>query len=445
MSENFPPQNESSNNVFNPTDFIHFDPNNDGSAGEYIDLSNYLKKTGDTMSGSLLTPEMRLYGSGSKIIFNDNTEMTTAINNDSDISNLEQKTTDITYSNGITSITNIDSDIINEVSRTEINNLKNTTSNIQTQFNNITNKTNNITKTNTGDIEIKGNGNSYLQVGNVNDSIDEGGDDGASRIGIGFYTGNNVGISNNNIPSNTSTIAGHIHSNFLIGARGNSADEGLILSGQIYNYNNISTEQGPHMFINKDGKVSIGKNCRTKYTEGYKLLVEGTTKFEDNITLTANKKINNTTTTELSYLEGSNSNIQDQINNISTNNELNEVIEVRENEVIVNKCNSFNDDIIGFYDFSITDNIGFDFSQHTNNGIVSNILNVLPYTSTGGSDKDGVSFISETKDLNSKSNVGGLVPAPSVPGTQNQNFPTSANIDCSDKASLFTIDRKSVV
>ena len=327
------------------------------------ELLQYLRKAGDTMQGNLRAPELILYGESSRLTFHDGSYMTTA----SGAAANEQKLTDITYNSGTTTTTIANNTHINNLTANNINtsHLSGTTSNIQTQIDNtvtntstntsnisalqtltsqhttdisqnttniatntseinsiksvnttqstdITNiktKTDKITITAAQDVNIKGTGDTIFQVGNINDNV--GADDDVKTISVGQYTGGGVGVGAGYMPSALRGIAGPIISSFLVGARGDSDNEGLILSGDI---TRSSLSAGPHMFINRKGLTSIGVNCLTKYSEGFTLNVEGTTKLDGNITIPSGRTLNGISTTTLSYLDATSS-IQTQLNN----------------------------------------------------------------------------------------------------------------------------------
>ena len=94
MSGFYPPPNPYFEDVFNPNDYKTYEElarEND----ESIDLSNYVKKSGDVMSGYLSTPELAT----PKISFFDNTTQTTAFTLDmlNDVQSIQNTTNDIVY------------------------------------------------------------------------------------------------------------------------------------------------------------------------------------------------------------------------------------------------------------------------------------------------------------------------------------------------------------
>jgi hypothetical protein len=86
-------------NVFNEKDFNNND-NNENNDNDFIDISNYVKKTGDTMNGKLIIPELEFY---------DNSIQNTAFNNTikQNINNNTTKLSGITFINDYTEITKI--------------------------------------------------------------------------------------------------------------------------------------------------------------------------------------------------------------------------------------------------------------------------------------------------------------------------------------------------
>jgi len=86
-------------NVFNEKDFNNND-NNENNDNDIIDLSNYVKKTGDSMNGKLIIPELEFY---------DSSIQNTAFNNTikQNINNNTTKLSGINFINGYTEITKI--------------------------------------------------------------------------------------------------------------------------------------------------------------------------------------------------------------------------------------------------------------------------------------------------------------------------------------------------
>ena len=320
----YPPPNNPNATIFN-------DHNQDShtevqSSFDESLLVNYVRKSGDTMQGGLSCPEIQLYGTNSKITFQDGTTMSSYTGD-----NTAQSVTNISYDSG-TSTTHITGNtLIDNLATNTFNasHLAGTTSNVQdqldlnasdivdvqnvntTQSNDIAaikTKTDKIFITN-NDVNIQGRGITRFQVGNVNDYITGVGseDDGTYVISCGDYTGTNVGVNTYNLPSTAKGIFGALYGDFWVCARGNQTDEGLILSGNSMNYGTGDTTQGAHMFINKTGSVTIGPNCKAKYAEGFKLNVEGTTKLDGNITIPAGRTLNGISTTTLGYLDATSS------------------------------------------------------------------------------------------------------------------------------------------
>jgi hypothetical protein len=86
-------------NVFNEKDFNNND-NNENNDNDIIDLSNYVKKTGDSMNGKLIIPELEFY---------DSSIQNTAFNNTikQNINNNTTKLSGINFINGYSEITKI--------------------------------------------------------------------------------------------------------------------------------------------------------------------------------------------------------------------------------------------------------------------------------------------------------------------------------------------------
>ena len=86
-------------NIFNEKDFNNNDKN-ENNDNDIIDLSNYVKKTGDTMNGKLLIPELEFYDSSIQNTAFDNTIK-------QNINNNTTKLSGINFINGYSEITKI--------------------------------------------------------------------------------------------------------------------------------------------------------------------------------------------------------------------------------------------------------------------------------------------------------------------------------------------------
>ena len=94
------PKPKPSNGVFNPSNYTYI---KDSIVD--IDLTGYIQKSGDVMSGTLVTPSLNLYGDG-QLSFNDNSIQTTAMTDSlkADIETSKTKTTNLAYDGTNTSI-----------------------------------------------------------------------------------------------------------------------------------------------------------------------------------------------------------------------------------------------------------------------------------------------------------------------------------------------------
>ena len=94
------PKPKPSNGVFNPSNYTYI---KDSIVD--VDLTGYIQKSGDVMSGTLVLPSLNLYGDG-QVLFNDNSIQTTAMTDalKTDIENTKTKATNLSYDGTNTSI-----------------------------------------------------------------------------------------------------------------------------------------------------------------------------------------------------------------------------------------------------------------------------------------------------------------------------------------------------
>ena len=94
------PKPKPSNGVFNPSNYTYI---KDSIVD--VDLTGYIQKSGDVMSGTLVLPSLNLYGDG-QLLFNDNSIQTTAMTDalKTDIETSKTKTTNLSYDGTNTSI-----------------------------------------------------------------------------------------------------------------------------------------------------------------------------------------------------------------------------------------------------------------------------------------------------------------------------------------------------
>jgi len=191
-------------NIFNEKDFNNNDKN-ENNDNDIIDLSNYVKKTGDTMNGKLLIPELEFYDSSIQNTAFDNTIK-------QNINNNTTKLSGINFINGYSEITKIKTNEIeiNGINCDAFSNLDKLK--IYENEGNILNHNNRITSneiniaTNASNIQtnitnIQTNTNKILTLEN---SIDDNGEQNISHS-------SNIGINGTNI----NTLSKSIHNNSI--------------------------------------------------------------------------------------------------------------------------------------------------------------------------------------------------------------------------------------
>lgn len=167
--------------VYNDADFISAGETNGGtvngtdSGGVNSDqLRNYVAKTGDQMSGNLITPLVQL----NTLVFSDDSSMTTAVDNN-DVQTSKTKTTQITYDGTSTNITNLTTGNFNTTF------LSNMTENIQNAINTLKTKTTGVSYNN-----------SVTTISNLN----------ATTFTAGNINVNHLNATNSNLQSQITSI-----------------------------------------------------------------------------------------------------------------------------------------------------------------------------------------------------------------------------------------------
>jgi hypothetical protein len=217
--------------VYNDADFISAGETNGGTVNgtdsggvNSEQLRNYVAKTGDQMSGNLLTPLVQL----NTLVFSDDSSMTTAVDNN-DVQSSKTKTTQITYDGTSTNITNLTTGNFNTTF------LSNMTENIQNAINTLKTKTTGISYNN-----------SVTTISNLN----------ATTFTAGNINVNHLNATNSNLQSQITSINSTLSNLTISHLNATSSNLQSQINGLQSQLNSLAT-QGAQYTIKNVGITTI--------------------------------------------------------------------------------------------------------------------------------------------------------------------------------------------